>query len=160
MFSLALGILLSLYALFCMVLTLVWVLWKPFKTSGKVFNERQNNGKKDLSNFKKVELKGGTLESSLAITLIIPVRNEAENILNLLTDLEKQSYSKEYFEVLIANDNSTDDTQHIVEVFASQSKLKLHLINLSEKVNNTSPKKRAITECLNTMGNESSLNEN
>lgn len=80
----------------------------------------------------------------LKISVIIPVRNEAENILFLLQDLEKQTYSKHKFEVIIADDDSTDDTLKIVQEFKKNTTINLIINQLPPKTNNTSPKKRAI----------------
>jgi cellulose synthase/poly-beta-1,6-N-acetylglucosamine synthase-like glycosyltransferase len=81
---------------------------------------------------------------TLKISVIIPVRNEAENILFLLQDLEKQTYSKHKFEVILADDDSTDDTLKIVQKFQQNTNLNLIINQLPPKTNNTSPKKRAI----------------
>nr|WP_299418917.1 glycosyltransferase [uncultured Emticicia sp.] len=81
---------------------------------------------------------------TLKISVIIPVRNEAENILFLLQDLEKQTYPKQNFEVIIADDDSTDDTLKIVQAFQKHTNINLIINQLPPKTNNTSPKKRAI----------------
>ena len=81
---------------------------------------------------------------TLKISVIIPVRNEAENILFLLQDLEKQTYSKHKFEVIVADDDSTDDTLKIVQEFQKNTSINLIINQLLPKTNNTSPKKRAI----------------
>lgn len=84
-----------------------------------------------------------TLETS-KISVIIPVRNESENILFLLQDLEKQTYPKHKFEVIIADDDSTDDTLKIIQEFQKNTNINLIINQLPPKNNNTSPKKRAI----------------
>lgn len=81
---------------------------------------------------------------TLVISVIIPVRNEANNILSLLQDLEKQTLTKEKFEVIVADDDSTDGTLAIVRNFQQTSTLNLVINQLPPKTNNTSPKKRAI----------------
>jgi len=73
------------------------------------------------------------------ISVIIPVRNEAENILFLLQDLEKQTYPKHKFEVIIADDDSTDDTLKIVQEFQKNTNINLIINQLPPKTNNTSP---------------------
>lgn len=88
-------------------------------------------------------LKENVIETS-KISVIIPVRNEAENILFLLQDLEKQTYPKHKFEVIIADDDSTDDTLKIVQEFKKNTTINLIINQLPPKINNTSPKKRAI----------------
>ena len=48
------------------------------------------------------------------ISVIISARNEEENIGQLLQALQKQSYSKEFFEVIVVDDHSDDATASIV----------------------------------------------
>ncbi len=64
--------------------------------------------------------------------------------MNLLQDLNRQTYSKKFFEVIVADDDSDDETPQILENFREISQF-LFLINrLPEKNANSSPKKRAI----------------
>jgi len=44
------------------------------------------------------------------ITIIIPFRNESDNILLSLSSLASQNYPQEKFEVIYVNDSSTDDS--------------------------------------------------
>jgi cellulose synthase/poly-beta-1,6-N-acetylglucosamine synthase-like glycosyltransferase len=81
---------------------------------------------------------------TLKISVIISVRNEAQNILFLLQDLEKQAYPKHKFEVIVADDDSTDDTLEILQKFQKNTSICLIINQLPPKNNNTSPKKRAI----------------
>ncbi|MFN0048073.1 MAG: glycosyltransferase [Cytophagales bacterium] len=75
------------------------------------------------------------------ISLLIAVKNESENIVSLLQSIEKQTLSKQYFEVIIINDFSTDGTVNIVNSYASTSKLDIVLVS-----NNVAGKKYAITK--------------
>ena len=75
------------------------------------------------------------------LTVIIPIRNEADNILNLLQDLELQEYPKHLFEVMVIDDESSDGSPELVKSFHCNYNLKL--ISLSKK-NTNSPKKEAI----------------
>ena len=77
------------------------------------------------------------------ISVIIPVRNEEGNILNLLEDLNCQTYPFSKFEILVMNDGSTDNTVAIVENFNEKSLCSIQLITLPDTPT-TSPKKRAI----------------
>jgi len=43
-------------------------------------------------------------------SVIIPFRNESENILNSLKCIEQQDYPKDLFEVIYVNDSSSDDS--------------------------------------------------
>jgi len=87
------------------------------------------------------------------ISVIIPVRNEEGNILNLLEDLNCQTYPFSKFEILVMNDGSTDNTVAIVENFNEKSLCSIKLITLPDTPT-TSPKKRAIeTAIAQTKGN-------
>jgi cellulose synthase/poly-beta-1,6-N-acetylglucosamine synthase-like glycosyltransferase len=77
------------------------------------------------------------------ITIIIPVRNEANNIEKLLRDLDIQTYHKNQYEVIVVNDASTDKTADIVGLLSTQLSYPIQLINLSDTPTK-SPKKRAI----------------
>lgn len=81
------------------------------------------------------------LPSDPFITVIIPVRNEAENIVPLLEDLDGQTFPN--FEVLVMDDSSTDDTAAIVQAFAARSKARIRLVPLPD-IRTSAPKKRAI----------------
>lgn len=51
------------------------------------------------------------------VSILIPARNEAENILALLQSIHKQNYSN--YEVIILDDNSTDETFAVCEAFTA-----------------------------------------
>ena len=81
------------------------------------------------------------------LTIIIPVRNEQDNIQNLLHDLNQQSYPFKNFEVIIANDGSTDETEQMVLAFQEVAQYELKLLNILNE-NGLSPKKRAIQKSI------------
>lgn len=87
------------------------------------------------------------IPSEFKLSVIVPVRNEAANIGVLLEGLQRQSLPKKHFEVVIADDSSTDNTAEIVAQFKANNKIDLKLISLAD-VFVSSPKKRAITEAL------------
>ncbi len=82
--------------------------------------------------------------SPISISVIIPVRNEEKNIIKLLKDLENQTYPKDRFEVIVADDDSTDNTLSLLRDFQKITSLRLIINPLPLKENNASPKKRAI----------------
>lgn len=82
---------------------------------------------------------------AVQLSVIIPVRNEAENILLLLQDLELQTYGKDLFEVLVIDDHSEDGTPALVRNFGDTSDLRIKLIELNCYVNLTG-KKAAVQE--------------
>jgi cellulose synthase/poly-beta-1,6-N-acetylglucosamine synthase-like glycosyltransferase len=72
------------------------------------------------------------------ISVIIPARNEEQNIGSLLKAIEQQTYPKEKFEVIVIDDHSEDDTAAIVKQHANVLLLQLR----DQGIN--SYKKRAI----------------
>lgn len=82
---------------------------------------------------------------SYFITLIIPFRNESENILNNLKSIESQNFPDDKFEVIYVNDNSTDDSLTKLRTAIKKSNIKIL------DVNNTytkAHKKRAIEKAI------------
>ncbi len=83
------------------------------------------------------------------ISVIIPVRNEENNIANLLHDLLAQDFSTHFFEVIVIDDYSEDKTLQVVNQFKTEypafplSVLKVMSHQLS------SNKKIAITQAVN-----------
>lgn len=75
---------------------------------------------------------------STFISLIVPARNEEENIGKLLKALQEQTYQNELFEIIIVDDHSTDKTADIVAQFG-----KAKLLHLETDISN-SYKKKAI----------------
>ena len=63
-------------------------------------------------------------------SILIAARNEAENLPNLLCDLAAQTLSTARFEVLIADDHSTDATAALVTAAAQETGFSLRLIRL------------------------------
>lgn len=72
------------------------------------------------------------------ISVIIPARNEEENIGALLGAISKQEYPSELFEVIVIDDHSTDSTAEIVKKFSEVKLISLTAIDIN------SYKKKAI----------------
>jgi glycosyltransferase involved in cell wall biosynthesis len=78
------------------------------------------------------------------ITVIVPVRNEEENILSIINAIQNQEYPSHLFEIIIVDDHSTDDTIKLASPFVSDH-LQLISINEDRNENNfVAYKKRAI----------------
>ena len=77
-------------------------------------------------------------EPSIKISVIIPARNEEENIGKLLSSLEKQTYPPQLFEVIIIDDHSTDNTAAVVNSYSFAKLIRLEFDNIN------SYKKKAI----------------
>ena len=69
----------------------------------------------------------------LPVSLVIAVRNESENILNLVHDIEKQDFPDQKIEVIIVNDHSDDDTQERVSDYINQTDLQIKLLKLADE---------------------------
>ncbi|MFV8226420.1 glycosyltransferase [Christiangramia aquimixticola] len=95
-------------------------------------------GWKKIPEFK---LKGNSSENSFSI--IIPFRNEAENLPNLFKSLTNLNYPSRKFEILLVNDASTDHSRQLAEIFQNEFQ-ELHIKVLDNIKNSTSPKKDAI----------------
>lgn len=80
------------------------------------------------------------------ITVVIPVRNEAANLPHLLADLSRQDYSD--FEVIVADDSSTDATAALARAYAKTAPYHLTVLSLQDDPTVASPKKRAITQSI------------
>ena len=65
-------------------------------------------------------LKKRTPQSTPLVSVLIPARNEEANIGNILNDLIKQSYLN--IEVVVFNDQSTDNTAGLVKSFSETNK--------------------------------------
>lgn len=68
------------------------------------------------------------------LSIIIPVRNESAGILNLLNDLNQQSFPKGHFEVIVVDDFSTDDTVQKVNNHSHKLRIDLKVISLTKKL--------------------------
>ena len=77
-------------------------------------------------------------EPSIKISVVIAARNEESNIARLLSSIDKQSYSKELFEVIVVDDHSEDKTAAVVKGFPFVKLIQLRF----DKIN--SYKKKAI----------------
>ncbi|GAB1415713.1 hydroxychlorobactene glucosyltransferase CruC [Paludibacter sp.] len=68
----------------------------------------------------KQRIKISETENNERISLLIPARNEETNISFLLSDLQKSK--KENIEIIVFDDESTDNTAEVVQNFANQDK--------------------------------------
>jgi glycosyltransferase involved in cell wall biosynthesis len=66
----------------------------------------------------------------MTLSIIIPVKNEEEIILNTLSKLDNSWLFKIEHEIIIINDHSTDQTKKLIESFKSKK------INIIIKDNN------------------------
>ncbi len=77
-------------------------------------------------------------------SVIIPFRNEAKNLPQLLHSLKMLNYPKELFEIILVNDASEDTSEEFCKNFAENNP-ELDLKLLQNKRTSGSPKKDALT---------------
>lgn len=85
-------------------------------------------------------------QPALKFSVIIPARNEEENIANCLQSVLQQNYPSSLFEVIVIDDYSTDATGSIVQQF-QRANTNLRLIDLQNELEDgviNSYKKKAI----------------
>jgi glycosyltransferase involved in cell wall biosynthesis len=83
------------------------------------------------------------INQSTKLSVIIPARNEERNIAACINSILNQSYPKAFFEIIVIDDHSEDNTAGIVKNYAAQN---VKLISLSDHVSGrlNSYKKKAI----------------
>ena len=81
------------------------------------------------------------------VSIVISAKNEEKHIKKLLNSLIKQSYPEEKYEIIIANDKSTDNTLKQLSDFESVIN-NLKIINIEKTPKNWGNKKWAINQCI------------
>ena len=70
----------------------------------------------------------------MKISILVPVYNEEELIINCLKSLINQDYPKKDYEIIVINDGSKDNTKKNIEEFIKENKkVKIKLINQENK---------------------------
>ncbi len=90
-------------------------------------------------------LKKGTNNVKHTITIIIPARNEENNIGKCLRSLFLQNYPREKFSIIVIDDRSTDNTTNVVKEISLQSGFSVTLLSSDDASIIRSPKIRALT---------------
>ncbi|MEZ7497026.1 glycosyltransferase [Leeuwenhoekiella aequorea] len=81
---------------------------------------------------------------STGFTIVIPFRNEAENLERLLNSLFALDYPKSLYEILLINDDSSDQSLQVIQKFIECHSLNLKVVNSARF--SGSPKKDALTK--------------
>ena len=85
--------------------------------------------------------------ATVMLSIIIPVRNEQANIVQVLNSLCNQNYPEHLFEIIISDDHSTDNTIKIAkDFFANQNNI--NGIIVETKTTDSSSKKEAIKRAI------------
>jgi cellulose synthase/poly-beta-1,6-N-acetylglucosamine synthase-like glycosyltransferase len=89
------------------------------------------------------KLRPGKNQKQFFVTVLVPARNEEQNISSCLDSLVKQNYPPDKLEIIVIDDDSDDRTGEIVEWYTDQYPF-IRLISLGQCSPDVSPKKRAI----------------
>lgn len=97
--------------------------------------------------FKKVQCFSlEATEASTCFSVVIPFRNEAENLPELLKSISELNYPARLFEIIFVNDASEDSSESIISEAIKKSDYSIKLIQ--NKRSSNSPKKDAISEAI------------
>ncbi len=94
------------------------------------------------SGLNKLDITTSTDIPSEFVSIIIPFRNESENILYSYNSLSNQNYPKDKFEIIFVNDFSTDDSYKKLSDTINSSHIKV--ISVPDDYSINAHKKRAI----------------
>lgn len=86
------------------------------------------------------------ITSKTKFSIVIPFRNEAENLSSLLNSIECLNYPKHLFEIIFVDDDSEDNSVDIIKKALNGTKENIQIVLNNRKTN--SPKKDAITSAL------------
>lgn len=97
--------------------------------------------------FEKVRpFKLTNLAPKTRFTVVIPFRNEADQLPQLLTSIQSLQYPKHLFEIIFVDDDSDDDSVELIKGFLANARNDIKVIS-NERTTN-SPKKDAITKAV------------
>jgi len=86
-------------------------------------------------------------EDTTQFSIIIPFRNEAENLPNLLNSIKEIEYNKSFYEIILVDDESTDNFLKTINDFCAKNPtINLKIIKNLRQSN--SPKKDAISTAI------------
>ena len=81
------------------------------------------------------------------VSVIISAKNESKHIIDLMKGLNNQNYPNNKFEIIIANDQSVDDT--LDKMLSMQNKItNLKIVDIKKTPRNWASKKWALSQCI------------
>ena len=86
-------------------------------------------------------------EDTTQFSIIIPFRNEAENLPGLLNSFKGIKYNRALFEIILVDDESTDNPQEIINQFCANNPT-IDLKTIKNLRQSNSPKKDAISTAI------------
>jgi cellulose synthase/poly-beta-1,6-N-acetylglucosamine synthase-like glycosyltransferase len=100
------GLLLFIITLYFLQLGKYWTGWKKSKIN--------KNNEIKLSH------------NRIFVSIVIALKNEEENIQELIYSISQQEFPSESFEVILVDDHSTDNTRHKIEQIRKKQKITIH----------------------------------
>ena len=88
-----------------------------------------------------------------SFSILVAFRNEAENLKNLVENLENLEYPNDKFEVLLIDDDSEDDSLEVANILKEEHP-NLNLRILSNRPGSLSPKKEAVEKGVREANND------
>ncbi|MBJ6367752.1 glycosyltransferase family 2 protein [Snuella sedimenti] len=85
-------------------------------------------------------------KAEISFSIIIPFRNEADNLPTLLASIAYLDYPHDQFEIIFVDDNSNDASADLIKASSAKSPLNIRLIPNDRR--SDSPKKDAITTAI------------
>lgn len=102
--------------------------------------------------FKRIAIsKNQAPEPKTNFSIIVPFRNEADRLPELLHSFTQLNYPRAQFEIIFVNDSSTDDSVSVIQNFPA---LSFHFQIIDNIRKSGSPKKDAISTAINSINNE------
>jgi glycosyltransferase involved in cell wall biosynthesis len=88
-------------------------------------------------------------KKELFISVIVAVKNEEKNVTNLINSLLKQNYNNQNFEVIFADDSSTDNTAKIIKTIIKDINNFHYIFVTDTDYPQIIGKKKALTSAIN-----------
>ena len=95
-----------------------------------------------LRGLKRLKQSNHDLSPDDYISVIIPFRNESDNIFSNIESICSQNYPKEKYEVIYVDDNSSDDSMKKLREYTKPDNIKI--LSLPKEYSPNAHKKRAI----------------
>lgn len=94
------------------------------------------------------EFKLKHIPAKTKFTVVIPFRNEAKHLNKILTSIKALNYPKHFFEIILVDDESEDNSLEIINNFYFEDKTGPKIQVISNERKTMSPKKDAITSAI------------
>jgi biofilm PGA synthesis N-glycosyltransferase PgaC len=67
--------------------------------------------------------------SPIFISIVASLKNESKNIKDFINEIDKQTFSKENYELIIINDFSSDNTEELLHFYLQKTKISFQIIS-------------------------------